>query len=183
MPFMRLSDEEKMWLREQCIEPIIHSAIDRIDFYDNFTAIADNEPIVIEAAFYFVINKFATYGIELFLLDVEYGYEAFLNDLLKAIEIHEELDTDSLHEWNNLIVKIQHYCFREMQALQIVKLEYTDLPKEELEEKIISTINEEFNPPWEIEKVRTEDDLFGYLDEIEEFKKNCRRLQASLVPL
>ena len=182
MPFMRLPDEEKMWLREQCVEPIIHSAIERIDFYDNFTAIADNEPIVIEAAFYFVINKFATYGIELFLLDDEYGYEAFLNDLLKAIEINEDLDTDSLHEWNDLIVKIQHYCFREMQALQIVKLEYTDLPKEELEEKILSIINEEFNPPWEIEKVRTEDELHRYIAEKEEFDENCRTIQNSLIP-
>lgn len=180
MPFMRLSDEEKMWLREQCIEPIIHSAIERIDFYDNFTAIANNESIVIEAAFYFVINKFATCGIdELFLLDVEYGYEAFLNDLLNAIEIHEELDTDSLREWNSLIVKIQHHCFREMQALQIAKLEYSDLSNEELEEKIISIINEDFIPPWEIEKVEQKMNCIDILLKKKSLMKtaeDCKRL-------
>ena len=182
MPFMRLSDEEKMWLRVQCNEPIIHSAIERVDFYVNFTAIADNEPIVIEAAFYYVINKFATYGIELFILDDEYGYEAFLNDMLNAIEIHEELDSDSLHEWNNLIVKIQHYCFREMQALQIVKMEYSDLSKEELEEKVLSKLAESFAPLHECDQI-LDTDLYKYTLEKQYFDENCWILQTRLIPL
>lgn len=181
MPIMRLSNEEIDWVEKKCKPTIVLSAIHRINLFDGYSRAPKDEREIVFDSVFFILNFFSTYGLEGFLWPDEISYESIVNDLLYYSDLDID-DPSEYNEWITFVKDVQRCCFREMQALQIAKLFFRKLSLKELEKKIISKLHEDFIPPWKIEEMRTEDDLFKCLDEKEEFDENCRRLQGALTP-
>lgn len=181
MPVMRLTNEEINWVKNNCKAPVVLSAIHRINLFNGYSAAPKDEQEIVADSVFFILNFFSTYGLEGFLAPDEISYESIVDDLLSYADLEID-DPSEYNEWITLVKDVERCCFREMQAFQIAKLLFRKVSLQELEEKILSKIQEDFIPPWEIEKVRTQDELYRYIAEKDEFDENCRRLQGALTP-
>ncbi len=99
----------------------------------------------------------------------------------EIVEYHKICNSkDSIETWCAILTDIQDFCFRELQALQIVKMEYLSLPHNELRQKVISKLQEQYTPR-EFE-MSVAEMLIRQIEECQ-FIDNCKRMSDLLTPL
>ena len=178
-----LSTEEKEWLRNQCIDPIINSSLRRIKIQEKLMGFPLNLMHIIRTSAIFALNKFASNGIEFDLNGKEINIASYAN------EIATHFNLERKREFTVFICRflsdIQQYCFREIQALQIVKLEYSKLSHDDLREKVIYKLGEEYLPPYECNNGNgmNEHELIQHNSEMNIFMENCKKLKRIKSPL
>ena len=176
---MVISPKEKDWLQRECVNPIIVSALKRINLREKIATAKTEEKHIISAAIIFALNRFACNGIEFDLGGNNIKLYAY------AQEIVDHFNKKDIEYWYTLLTDIQQYCFREMQALQIVKLEYTALSHDELKKKILSKIAETYTPPNECNggKGMGEAEMIARMKETTHFVENCKIIRMTQTPL
>lgn len=182
MPTMKLLPEEKEWLQINCINYIIISAARRIQFLETINAASERDRHIITTAIIHALNIHACQGSQVFFQKQSEGtFDSFIREFMNNFNLL--INKQSLRIWHDFFVKIEDYCFREMQALQIVKLEYKKLPNEELKNKVISKLREEFIPHFERTEGLDQEQLVAAAIEKSQFEENCRKIQKSYTPL
>lgn len=181
MPIMQLSNEEKVWLQTQCVDRIILSAAKRIDCQRLIALGTQETQKIVTTAIIYMLNRFACNGLAFFLQMEDEDIKDFVNEFLDHFNLPK--DKQVFYNWRDFFFKIEDYCFREMQALQIVKLEYTSLSREELKEKVNSKLNEPYTPAFDKENGYSQEELVKDAIEKREFDDNCTKIQNQLTPL
>ena len=181
MPIMKLSNEEKDWLQTQCIDRIILSAAKRIDCQRLIALGTQETQKIVTTAIIYILNRFACNGLAFFLQMEEEDIKEFVNEFLDHFNLPK--DKQIFYNWRDFFFKIEDYCFREMQALQIVKLEYTSLSREELKDKVVSKLNEPYIPDFDKEEGYSEEEMVKDAIEKSEFDDNCMIIQNRPTPL
>lgn len=181
MPIMKLSNEEKVWLQTQCVDRIILSAAKRIDCQNLITFGTQESIKIVTSGIIYILNRFACNGIAFFLQMEDEEIREFVYEFLDHFNLPK--DKQFFYNWRDFFFKIEDYCFREMQALQIVKLEYKKLSKEELKDKVISKLNEPYIPAFDRENGYSEEEMVKDAIEKSEFDDNCVKIQNQLTPL
>ena len=120
-------------------------------------------------------------GLAFFLQMEDEDIKDFVNEFLDHFNLPK--DKQVFYNWRDFFFKIGEYCFREMQALQIVKLEYTSLSREELKDKVVSKLNEPYIPDFEIIDGYSEEEMEKDAEEKREFDDNCEKIRNILTPL
>ncbi len=181
MPIMKLSNEEKDWLQTQCIDRIILSAAKRIDCQRLIALGTQETQKIVTTAIIYILNRFACNGLAFFLQMEEEDIKEFVNEFLDHFNLPK--DKQIFYNWRDFFFKIEDYCFREMQALQIVKLEYTSLSREELKDKVVSKLNEPYIPDFEMIDGYSEEEMEKDAAEKREFDDNCEKIRNMPTPL
>ncbi len=182
MPSLKLSLEEKEWLQINCIDCIIISAARRIQFLDTINAASERDRHIITTAIIHALNTHACQGSQVFFqMQNEESFDLFIREFMDNFNLL--INKQSLRIWHDFFIKIEDYCFREMQALQIVKLEYKKLSNEELKNKVISKLREEFIPHFERTEGLDQEQLIAAAIEKSQFEDNCKKIQKSYTPL
>lgn len=181
MPIMKLSNEEKDWLQTQCVDRIILSAAKRIDCQRLIALGTQETQKIVTTAIIYILNRFACNGMDFFKQMGERDIKEFVNEFLDHFNLPHNKQV--FYNWRDFFFKIEDYCFREMQALQIVKLEYTSLSREELKDKVVSKLNEPYIPDFEMIDGYSEEEMEKDATEKREFDDNCEKIRNILTPL
>lgn len=181
MPIMKLSNEEKVWLQTQCVDRIVLSATKRIDCQRLIAFGTQETQKIVSSAIIYMLNCFAYNGLKFLRNMDENDIRLFVNEIIDHFNLPKNKQV--FYNWRDFFFKIEDYCFREMQALQIVKLEYTCLSKEELKDKVVSKLNEPYIPDFEMIDGYSEEEMEKDASEKREFDDNCEKIRNVLTPL
>ena len=168
MPIMKLSNEEKVWLQTQCVDRIILSAAKKIDCQNLITFGTQESIKIVTSGIIYILNRFACNGLDFFKQMDDEDIKEFVNEFLDHFNLPHNKQV--FYNWRDFFFKIENYCFREMQALQIVKLEYTSLSREELKDKVVSKLNEPYIPDFEMIDGYSEEEMV-YICSIDNVQK------------
>ena len=181
MPIMKLSNEEKVWLQTQCIDRIVLSAAKRIDCQRLIAFGTQETQKIVTSAIIYMLNCFAYNGLKFLRKMDEDDMRLFVNEFIDHFNLPQNKQV--FYNWRDFFFKIGDYCFREMQALQIVKLEYTSLSREELKDKVVFKLNEPYIPDSDREEGYSEEEMVKDAAEKRLFDDNCAKIQNQLTPL
>lgn len=178
---MQLSNEEKVWLQSQCIDRIILSAAKRIDCQRLIAFGTQETQKIVTSAIIYMLNRFACNGLQFLRKMDEDDIRFFVSEFLDHFSLPQNKQV--FYSWRDFFFKIDNYCFREMQALQIVKLEYTSLSREKLKDKVVSKLNESYIPDSDREEGYSEEEMVKDAAEKRDFDDNCEKIRNTLTPL
>lgn len=180
---MNLSPNEKEWLRNQCVEPIITSALRRIRYQEKLVRFSPEFVHLIRTACIFALDKFASNGIEFDSNGAEIDVSSYANEIVTHFNLGSKKEI--INSLCNFLTDIQQYCFREMQALQIVQLEYSALTREELRQKVAAKLKEEYQPAHECNNGLglSESAMIHRSIEMNAFYDNCAKIRNTETPL
>ena len=178
MKIMNLSPEEKNWLQNECVNPIIISSLKRIKHWDEVSTASERGIHIISSAAIFILNEFACRGVEFDLDNNEINLLDYAKDIVENFKLNKS--PENIRRWCAFLTDIQQNCFREMQALQIVKLEYSKLSRDELKQMVAAKLSEGYQSP---SCGLGASEMIKRQSESDQFMANCRKIQEATMPL
>lgn len=137
MDFLEADEEARKWLVEECLNPIMISAMKRVDII-KYARMAANDTTMpysdemIRGAFLDTMEFFAA---------GEIGEDVVTDDVCKSMRI------EAAPKWLSAMVSaVRTHCLKEVTAYKIAKYSFDQMPREMLKEIILKKISEPYVP-------------------------------------